>query len=62
MECPECDKELEYHDYFGRLCAHQDGKVLGDIYQCVNEGCARFQDHFYTYREGDGELNEGYPC
>lgn len=62
MECPYCKEELNYHDYFGRICRHQDGKVLGDIYQCKNEDCEAYQEHFYTYRNNESELHEGYPC
>ena len=64
MECPHCGSELEHTDIFGRLCAHQDGAVLGDIYVCpvgrAQEGCD-YEGHFYTYRSG-GDLHEGYPC
>jgi len=71
MECPYCGAELDCVDYFGRICAHQDGKVLGDIWHCPN---GREQDgsceselfhvagSFYTCREGDTQLHEGYPC
>lgn len=62
MNCPYCDSELEYHDYFGRIASHQDGKVMGDIYQCGNEECEQYQQSFYTYRDGNGNLHEGYPC
>jgi hypothetical protein len=59
MECPYCGEELTYDDYFGRIASCQDGKVIGDIYECHNEDCeAR---HFYVYR-GDCTLHEGYPC
>ena len=70
MECPYCGSGLEYVDYFGRLAAHQDGKVLGDIYQCPkgreeSEECESSVFHvagsFYVYRDS-GELHEGYPC
>lgn len=61
-ECPYCGTELTYDDYFGRIAAHQDGKVYGDIYKCNNEDCEAHQQTFYTYREGNGELHEGYPC
>jgi hypothetical protein len=62
-KCPYCDEELEYHDYYGRLCAHQDGKVLGEIYKCPNEECesACFNYYFHT-REHYTDLFEGYPC
>lgn len=61
MECPLCGEELAYDDYFGRMASHQDGKVCGDIYKCVNEECECYQQTFYAYRS-DGELREGYPC
>lgn len=60
--CPYCEQELLYHDYFGRLCLHQDGKVLGDIYKCDNEDCEVYNESFYTYRDTPDELHEGYPC
>lgn len=70
MECPICGDELICVDHFGRIAAHQDGKVFGDIYHCPS---GREQDgscdselfhvagSFYTYR-ATGELHEGYPC
>jgi len=70
MECPICGAELLYHDKFGRLAAHQDGKALGEIYKCPNgesqDGtCASELFHvvgsFYLYLD-DGVLREGYPC
>ena len=61
MECPYCETELSYHDYYGRLCAHQDGKKLGDIYKCENEDAECYGTHFHTRGESD-ELHEGYPC
>ncbi len=70
MECPICGEELDLVDYFGRIAAHQDGKVLGDIYKCPNGvecdgSCDSEMFHvagsFYVYRE-TGEIHEGYPC
>ena len=66
MECLYCNSELEYHDYFGRLCAHQDGKVLGEIYVCLNgreDNCdsSNFNGFFHVYSD-DSVLREGYPC
>ena len=61
MDCPYCGFELNYHDYYGRICSHQDGKIFGDIYTCENEECDHYQEHFYT-RIGHDELCEGYPC
>ena len=64
-ECPYCEQELEYHDYYGRICAHQDGKVIGNIYKCPNEECESevFNYCFYDCSgQGDDTLREGYPC
>ena len=64
-ECPYCGWELEYHDYYGRICAHQDGFVAGQIYKCHNEECGSecFNFHFHNLSGyGDYELREGYPC
>lgn len=61
-ECPECGEELVYHDYFGRICAHQDGHIEGDIYQCPNEDCDSFQESFHSHRSNPDDLHEGYPC
>ena len=70
MYCPICGAELEHEDVFGRLAAHQDGTVVGDIYRCPvamkQEGvCDSELFHvcgsFYSYRD-DGNLHEGYPC
>lgn len=71
MLCPHCNAELIHEDVFGRLCSHQDGKILGDIYRCPNgqeqDGTCDSElfsvaGSFYTYREGCDELHEGYPC
>jgi len=70
MECPHCGAELEVRDYFGRLATHQDGEVLGDIYQCpigAEEGdCESATFHvagsFYAYRDSPDSLHDGYPC
>lgn len=63
MLCPYCDSPLEYEDYYGRLCAHQDGKVLGEIYKCPNEECESGVFNYFFYTSGeDGDLLEGYPC
>lgn len=69
MNCPICGAELEYHDQYGYLLAHQSGEVLGEIYKCPNGAeqdgtCDSESFHvagaFYTDRQGN--LNEGYPC
>lgn len=70
MECPCCGAELELEDYFGRIAAHQDGKIVGDIYRCPvgrEEGdcdSATFYvaGSFYAYRDDPDNLHEGYPC
>jgi len=75
MECPTCEQELNYHDYYfsGRQesrCGNSgnglhypasDYKKLGDIYKCENEECESFEESFYTKLPSD-ELIEGYPC
>lgn len=69
MNCPICDMELEHEDYYGRLAAHQDGKVIGEIFRCPNgieqNGSCNSEifsvvGSFYTDRNGN--LHEGYPC
>lgn len=70
MNCPYCNAELVLSDYFGRVAAHQDGKVGGDIYRCPigeEEGeCESAVFHvagsFYAYRNDPDNLYEGYPC
>lgn len=64
-KCPYCEQELNYHDYYGRICSHQDGKVIGNIYVCPNEACECQTNgrHFYDRSGiGDPEIREGYPC
>lgn len=68
-ECPICGEELVYHDSYGRVAAHQDGKVFGQIFKCPNgaeqDGSCdstlfAVAGSFYT--DEAGELHEGYPC
>jgi hypothetical protein len=73
MECPYCASELIHDDVFGRLAGFCDGKINGDIYRCP-KGRAQDEDDecessvfhvagsFYAYREGNTDLQEGYPC
>ena len=70
MECPICGAELDCEDYFGRISAHQDGHVSGDIYRCPNgfnqNGTCDSElfsvaGSFYSYRIDD-DIHEGYPC
>jgi hypothetical protein len=62
MNCPICNQELLYDDYFGRICSHQDGHVEGDIYKCGNEECEGYGLFYHTHRDHNEELHEGYPC
>lgn len=62
-ECPYCNHELVYHDYFGKYTGRGFSGIekRGTIYKCSNEACDAFDQHFYSY-DSDGELREGYPC
>jgi len=60
MECPSCNEELEYHDWYGtNMGFTRVNKKVGDIYICKNEKCESFEQHFHTRND---ELLEGYPC
>lgn len=65
MECPYCEQELEWCDYFGNLDDNTISgiKKKGDVYKCPNEKCESetFNYYFYTILD-DNELREGYPC
>lgn len=61
-ECPYCGEALAYDDYYGRILPHQDGTVIGDIYQCRNVSCDVFQSFFHIIRDEGDEIHEGYPC
>ena len=70
MECPICGATLDHEDNFGRFCAHQDGKKIGEIYRCPNGveqdgSCNSELFHvagaFHVY-DDEGQLKEGYPC
>jgi len=69
MECPICGLEMEHEDFYGRLAAHQDGKVMGEIFRCPNgieqnglcdSETFNVAGSFYT--DNNGNLHEGYPC
>ena len=62
MKCAICNKDLTCIDYFGRILKHQDGHVEGDIYQCQNEECEGYQEHYHTHRNNPDDLHGGYPC
>jgi len=62
MECPYCEKELRYDDYWGRVASHQDGQVFGDIYQCDNQECVMYQEYFHVHKSHPDDIHEGYPC
>lgn len=60
MECPYCEQELTYDDWYGtNMGYHRENNKLGDIYKCENESCEAFEEHFHTRNE---ELVQGYPC
>lgn len=64
MNCPYCNSELDYPDYYG---FYSPGigftKISGNIYICPNgrelNGC-EYDGHFYD--RNDEILREGYPC
>ena len=60
MECPYCNQELSYIDYYGKYLGRDEWDKVGDIFKCGNEDCEVFEEFFYT-DIGD-ELFEGYPC
>lgn len=62
MECSYCEKELEHHDYYGRIASHQDGHKEGDIFKCVNEECEMFEESFHNHSDRPDDIHEGYPC
>ena len=64
MNCPYCEQELKWHDWFGtNMRFDGSGDKKGDIYECKNEerDSQSFNYSFYT-RLNDDELKEGYPC
>ena len=68
MQCPYCEEELQWIDYYGHTKYSEHYWIYprswiekeGDIYQCKNEECKCFGDYFYD--RCDGDLIEGYPC
>lgn len=55
MECTYCGADLIWTDYYGRICAHQDGKKLGDIFKCPNhegfdseEEAKKYEQQYHT--------------
>ena len=69
MNCPYCNEELEYYDYFGSM-TYADHYYLypqswiekkGEIFKCMNENCGHFNEFFYCY-DSNNILHEGYPC
>ena len=66
MNCPYCDQELKYHDYFGHMIGWKlslNEIHLGDIFKCLNESCySETFSYFYHVYLNDSNLREGYPC
>jgi len=58
MECPECDNELVYDDYFGNWRGNRIEKK-GEIYKCDNEDC---EEYYFYISDNDNKLHNGYPC
>lgn len=61
MNCPYCNEELSYEDYYGTILPFQDGNIIGYIFKCENEKCKHYQDYFHTVNNDDS-LYDGYPC
>ena len=60
MNCPNCEKELNLHDWYGtNMGFTRTPKKIGDIYKCDNEQCESYEQSFHTR---NGELLEGFPC
>ena len=60
MDCPNCGKELNYHDWYGiKMKFDGSGEKKGEIFKCENESCNLFEETFHTR---NGELCDGYPC
>lgn len=36
MECPYCNGELIYHDYYGKRLGREDELIEGEIFKCPN--------------------------
>ena len=66
MECPYCQQELLWEDYFGTwgTAGFPGIEKKGDIYRCDNEECESeiFNYLYHTYLIGPDNLIEGYPC
>jgi hypothetical protein len=60
MDCPYCNQELNWHDYYGFYLGHDQWDKQGDIFKCKNEECEVYEQHFYTDEQDN--LHEGYPC
>jgi hypothetical protein len=61
MNCPHCNKEMKYEDYYGKgIPGNYDFIKDGDIYECDNDECEMYAENFHT--DVDGNLYEGYPC
>ena len=70
MECPYCEQELNWHDYYGKK-KYADHYYIypqswiekeGDIYKCENEECESGCFNYLFYTDKRGNLHEGYPC
>lgn len=58
MECPYCGCELEQIDIYGRLALHQDGKIIGEIYECPNKEGFEYEEEAIEYLESINETLE----
>ena len=62
MDCPHCERELDYIDYYGHYLGNDRWNKVGDIFKCLNENCeSEIFNHFF-YTDKKDNLHEGYPC
>lgn len=63
FECPFCEAELVHEDSYGRVAAHQDGKIFGQIYKCPNAQGFQTKEAALNYESsGDLENWEDITC
>ena len=62
MDCPYCEQELDYIDYYGHYLGNDGWNKVGDIFKCSNENCDSEIFNYFFYTDEQDNLHEGYPC